>query len=221
MAGAIVASAAASSLISALSKKETVKSTANLGKAVGGINEAQKSGGLDSLNGVFSQMKSMPAFIAPMDVLMGKIQAGTTQSSIELMNEMFEFLESEAGKDSISLLIVFLNIIINNFSKWGDAANAAARYYETFKNIVTKSDEAVVSLNTYGEKMDALTGKFANANKELEELGISVDDVGGEFISLKTTLKDVEETVVEVIESISTTVTAAQGSRAQVNQDGY
>ena len=106
------AAGSATKLITALNSAKTVKATGNLVKTVGGINDAQESGALDSLKEIFSNIQSTGPFLSIAKIIMATITAGTADTTMELFKEVMELLESPEGKEGMDRIIDFLNAIL-------------------------------------------------------------------------------------------------------------
>ena len=110
----VAAQLGASALISALNSKKTVKATANLTKAVGGINEAEDNGTWDNLNAITSGLSIALPVTTTLKVIMAKLQSATAKSTINLTKEVLALLEVPAVKLVLDVVFKILNLTISS-----------------------------------------------------------------------------------------------------------
>lgn len=141
------------------STANSVKSTKLLSEAMGGLNKAAESGAISELKDVLELTGNLPVVLAPFKVLMAQLQAGTTEASINLMNRLFELMNSPAAQTLIEKFIDLLNNYINN----------AATIVETTSNLMTLIDKLPAAKAALDGMESALNGsnnmltQFTNA----------------------------------------------------------
>jgi len=97
-----------------LGSANAVKSTQQLSQFITGVNQAQQSGALDNLREVLTLTGNLNTVLAPFKVFLAQLQAGTTESAIKLMTNLFSAMESPAGQATLEAATTFFNTTITN-----------------------------------------------------------------------------------------------------------
>lgn len=151
---------AGQALIAALSSQKTVKSTTNLTKTVKGLNKFQESGGLDELNNVMSNLQNSKPFLVPLKVIMAKLTSATAESTMLLIKDSLETIETEGFQKGIAAFAGILNFFLGQ----------AGSFVTAFGNLTTGADETATAI----EKLIFFFDNLAELNVGILLTGIAV-----------------------------------------------
>ena len=161
-----------------LGSANAVKSTQQLSQFITGVNQAQQSGALDNLREVLTLTGNLNIALAPIKQFLAQLQAGTTESAIKLMTNLFAAMESPAGQATLEAAINFFNTTITNAAdivlfidamvRLGQQIPVLVAAFDSVSAAVTGSNnELTIFANTMGQNF---VKAMADGKLSMEEM---------------------------------------------------